>query len=182
MLPESTQEKMDSRPNEAKSLGSLISWLSEVVQKRLSAGDVAELRRLAPGELSSAAFWRVCAQVLEPAGTLPASEPQRSIVESRWSVILQALALLGHLHRSGASLGSSLAEAGYSELRFTRLLRARADLLPREVSGAVRFLASKGAAVDAAGIAGLVLSEDRSDEEDTRRQIARDYYRIEART
>jgi CRISPR system Cascade subunit CasB len=116
------------------------------------------------------------ASVLEPAGVIASGGARRDLDEQRWSLVLKCLALLGPLHRPGQQAGTALAEAGYSELRFTRLLRARADGLLDAVEGVARYLAAKGTPVDASDLLWLMVSEDTDAEESVRRRFARSYY------
>jgi CRISPR system Cascade subunit CasB len=86
------------------------------------------------------------------------------------------MALLEGLHAPRARLGAVLAESGFSELRFERLLRAHGEALWDAVRRMAHFLASKAASVNQADIAWLVLSDDRSDAERVRRRLARHFY------
>ena len=153
------------------------SLAASIREGRLSAGDMAELRRLDPADPSSAAFWKIAGSVLEPDGWLRGDGETRNEEERRWAVILRAIATLAPLHTPGRRLGAALAEGELSEVRFVRLLRARGEILRRETRTVASLLASKAVRVDLAGLAGLVLSEGGDREEDARRRIARDYYR-----
>jgi CRISPR system Cascade subunit CasB len=171
-------------PNEASrtsaapepTLASLVGTLARAVERDLSPGDLAALRRLDPVDATTPAFWRACATYLQPAGAVPQSDPARSEVERRWAAILSSLAQMKGMHRGDASLGSALARAGYSDARFERLLRARDEALLRQARDAARFLSAKGQPANLADLARLVLSDGRTDEETTRRRTARDYY------
>ena len=121
-----------------------------------------------------AAFFKLAAVYLGP--ELPTLEPARSSAETRWAAIVLALATLGELHQGNARLGYALGRAQFSELRFSRLIRADADRLLDDVPAVARYLSAKGVSVDAADLARLLLSAGRPDEEPTRRHIARDYY------
>jgi CRISPR system Cascade subunit CasB len=89
------------------------------------------------------------------------------------------MAHLTGLHAAGRSLGTALADAGFSELRFVRLLRATDDTLLRLAIEAARFLAAKAQPSNQVDLALLVLSDgwtDASARERVRRQLARGYY------
>jgi CRISPR system Cascade subunit CasB len=162
-----------------KSLGDLrsaVGRLARMIEKELSPGDVASLRRLDPGDPSVPAFWKVLAASLDD--MLPSASEAREAVERRWAAILCAMSNARGLHRPRIPLGAALAEAGFSELRFTRLLRARGDQMFPSVRGAAQYLASKAIPFDAHDLARLVLSEDGPSEEKVRRDIARAYYRL----
>ncbi len=75
-------------------------------------------------------------------------------------------------------LGEALARAGVAEMRFRRLLEASAAQLPELVRNIVHQLAQKRQPFDPNDLADLVLAED--DDRDTRRRIARAFYRYDA--
>jgi CRISPR type I-E-associated protein CasB/Cse2 len=91
-------------------------------------------------------------------------------------MVVGALAVTSGLQAPRRSLGAALAEAGLSELRLTRLLRAHAGALPAEVRAVASYLASKAVPFDATDLARLVLSDGGPSEERVRRGIARSYY------
>ena len=159
-------------------LSSIIGSLA--VRRGLSPGDVAALRRLEPGGPAHPAFWKVCAGWLD--GSLPPEGPARTEAERRWAAIVAGMAITVGLHDPRRHAGAALAEAGYSELRFVRLLRARGEGLAAAVRSASRFLASKAVSFDWRDLAQLVLSEARADEEEARRHLARSYYRHQHHT
>jgi CRISPR system Cascade subunit CasB len=156
-------------------LRSLVGRLARMIEKELSPGEVASLRRLEPADPSVPAFWKVVATALDD--VLPSAAEAREEAERRWAAILGAMASARGLHRSRQALGAALAQAGFSELRFTRLLRARGDQTFPSVRAAAQYLASKAIGFDAHDLARLVLSEDGPSEEKVRRDVARSYYR-----
>ena len=156
---------------------SLISSLARAIDNKLSTGDVAQLRKLEPSDPSAPAFWRIVFGYLEPAKALPAEGRLRDVVEQRWAAVLSAMAIAKGLHQPSQRLGKALAEAQYSELRLTRLLRAEADTLMDLVRTTARMLAAKQVRFDAKGLADLIFSDGSDHAENVRRQIARDYYR-----
>lgn len=158
-------------------LAETVHRLGGIVSGSLPRGEVAELRRLDPSSPSSAAFWKLVVGELEPLGALRGEGSHREEQERRWAVLLNVLAHLGTLNEPGRSYGRSLAECGYSEHRFSRLLRARGDTLWDQARRSGQFLAAQGQPTDVTGLAWLVLSEDRSDAQRARRHLARDYYR-----
>lgn len=144
----------------------------------LTSGDVASLRRMDPRR-PSAAFFKLAGAVLD--GALPTEPQARTEAETRWAAIIAGMACLGDLHRRRARLGSALVDAGYSELRFARLLRADGDRLVDDLPMLARFLTAKGVPADWTQAAWLILSADRSDDERARRNLAHDYYGALAR-
>ncbi len=144
----------------------------------LSAGDVASLRRMDPAH-PSAAFFKLVSVVLDK--YLPAHQEARLQAENRWAAVVQGLAHLGRLHKPGARLGTALADAGYSELRFARLLHSDAARLLDEIPSLARYLAARDVRVDWADAARLILYTEERVRERDRRAIASDYYRAMAR-
>jgi CRISPR system Cascade subunit CasB len=167
-------------PDQASTLASLVNtlagWLAS--SSALTPGDVAALRRMDPRR-PPAAFFKLEGLALD--AHLPHDASEREDAETRWAVVVQGLAHLGSLHAPRERLGVSLAEAGFSELRFARLLQANPDQLVDELPLLARFLAAKGVTTDWAAAARLILSAGRRDQEATRRRLARDYYGVLAR-
>ena len=160
-----------------RSLSSIVDNIAGILDHGsgiLSTGDVADLRRMDPWNIRAPGFFKLVGAVLET--ELPPGGTAREKAETRWAAVIVGLAHLGNLHRPGARLGSALVDAGFSEVRFVRLLRADADRLIDEVPALARFLAAKNVPADFTAAARLVLSACRNDEEATRRQLARDYY------
>lgn len=151
----------------------LIVRLAAVVERELSPGDLADLRRLRPEEPASPAFWKLAATYLSD--SLPGG-PGREEAERRWAAVLGALANLRGLHRSDRPLGRALAEAGLSEMRLLRLLRARDAALYDVTRGVVHYLAQKAEPADLGQLAGLLLDQDGDRAEAIRRRIARAFY------
>lgn len=178
---------MSNSPESLSEAGSplraTVSRLARALEKQLSPGDVAALRRLDPDDPAAPAFFKVAVQLLED--VMPdvesAGEPARMEAERRWAAILCAMALTSGLHRFDRPLGSALAESGFAELRLTRLLRARGDQVFPALRAAAQYLASKAEPFDPTDLARLVLSEGRRDEEKVRRAIARSYFKALAR-
>ena len=157
-------------------LASTIGRLVHLCQASLPPGEVAELRRLKLDNPWVPAFWRIAAQVLEPAGHLAGPPPAREEAERRWGTILAIVADLAAFHSHERSLGRALAHAEFSDLRFMRLVRASGEGLLVESRQAARFLASKGEAARLTDFAYLLLSDGSPRSEDVRRRMARDFY------
>lgn len=168
------QSALASRESLSSTIQRLDAWMREV----LSPGDVAALRRMPPGRPGGAAFWRLVAARLEPDGHLPIGDGQaRDRAEMHWGAILSGMAHTKGLHRRGMRLGQALAEAGVSEMRLLRLLRANDAALWDIVRVTVHQLASQGVPLDWSEMADLILSDGTSREETARRSVARAYYR-----
>ncbi len=177
MSLESTVPRPPEVPEKAGgTLASTISRLVHLCQKGLPTGEIAELRRLRPDNPWVPAFWRIAAQVLEPAGHLAGPSLAREDAERRWGMILAIVAELAAFHSPDCPLGRALAHCGFSDLRFMRLVRASSDSLLVDARQAARFLASRGEAARLTDFAHLLLSDGTPRGEDVRRRLARDFY------
>lgn len=165
-----------SGSSESKGFSGLINRIAHEVDQVLTSGEIAELRRLRPEHAASPAFWKLAAICLDENGLRQIGGRDRDEMEKRWAVVFSALAHAKGLHKAGGSLGDALAEAGFHELRFVRLLRATDDRLCVEVTTAARFLATKAVPFDMSELAELIASSDRPWAESIRRYIARGYY------
>lgn len=130
-------------------------------------GDRAALRRLDPLAPAGTAFTRA-AMIWEGD-----DQDLRGFDVVRVAALAQAIALLGDDARN---LGALLAEAGFSDARLERLLRADAQALPDLAVSAARFLAAKGLGVHAEDLADLLFAPDDRQAE-VRLNIARSYFR-----
>ncbi len=158
-----------------RSIEARIGAIAQLLSQPHHTGLAAELRRMRPGDVDCAAFWKVCVSHLE--GEFEGSESRIAELERRWSVILVALASMAGLHRPGRRFGTALARAEVSEARVLKLLHARGDPLADAMRTSCHQLAAASEHVDLAEVARLVLSDGRKDEDLTRRRIARAYYR-----
>ena len=166
---------MDNHPApEHRSLPSLIAALCRTIDRELSPGDVAALRRLRPEDPSQPAFWRMAALYLAP--SLPDSGPRRDDLERRWAVILQALAELQGLYDPRTPLGRALARSDMAEMRALKLLRSNDSALHDLVRICAQHLANKANGANLVELALLVLTDGGDRQESVRRQIARDFY------
>lgn len=161
---------------ETTSIGSIIHQMAGLLvhgRGVLSRGDIAELRRMDPHR-PKAAFYKLEGLVLE--NVLPHYGEKLEDMETRWAAVIVGLAHLGELHSPENRLGHSLVAAGYSELRFSRLLHADADRLVDEIPMLARFLEAKNTRADWSQAAWLILTAGTQGEEKARRNIAREYY------
>ena len=157
-------------------------------------GDLAELRRMDPDEPDAAVFWRLMAQY----DLLNSNE----IVERKWALIMHGIALTtptgsGEANRSTAHDGqmpvgralflggeSQRATGFYSEARLNRLLTADGPMLRTLLARMFRMLTASGASFNWREMAQFILNEgyDEDAAEQSRRRIAREYYRAERRS
>ncbi|MBK7760494.1 MAG: hypothetical protein IPI35_29610 [Deltaproteobacteria bacterium] len=79
---------------------------------------------------------------------------------SRWAAGIRAAVELEGLHEGHRSLGWALAEAGYADQRFERLLRADEPGLWDELRSAARYLGVKGQRANAEQLIRLAVDVD----------------------
>ncbi len=161
---------------ETASLASLVGRIAAELAEA-DTGTLAELHRLTPDDPGGPAFWRIVVTRLDP-GHLPPGGPGRDEALRRWAVILRATAQLADPRDPGTHLGQALAEAGVSELRLNKLLRASGETLFDAIRSITHQLASKAQPANPIDLARLVLSDGRSDEQSVRQRIANDYYKV----
>jgi CRISPR system Cascade subunit CasB len=137
----------------------------------ISKGDLAELRRIDPKEPFTPALWKI---LLEYVSDHEEILPER---ERRWAILLMAMATCAGLHSYETSFGKALAQAGWSELRFVRLMEARGDNLVKEIRRLAQYMASKNQQADWSDAAWLLFVQDGDKVGDVRQNIARDYYK-----
>jgi CRISPR system Cascade subunit CasB len=142
----------------------------------LSSGERATLRRVDPECPVTPALWRVLGQThqLAPDGL---TEEQKRRWERRWGLLILGMAHVPGLHRYEVPLGAALAQAGWSEMRFVRLMEADAKALPVLIRRMAQYLASKEQPANWDDVRQLLFSVDRDYGEDVRLRIARSYYR-----
>lgn len=140
----------------------------------LSSGERATLRRVDPACPVTPALWRVlgATQQLDAPPWITQDGWER-----RWGLLILGMAHVPGLHRYEVSLGESLAQAGWSEMRFVRLMEAGADALPVLIRRMAQYLASKEQPANWDDVRQLLFSLDRDYSEDVRLRIARSYYR-----
>ena len=143
----------------------------------LSNGDRAALRRISPDEPYTPALWKVLLLLESGGHRADRGDPA---AERRWALLLSAMAHLVdpavNLHDPHVSLGEALARAGWSELRFVSLLRARGETLERMLRRMAQFLASKAAPVNTADLARLLFGGSEAKADAIRLEISRRYY------
>jgi CRISPR system Cascade subunit CasB len=173
----------DTKPSRAAQRRSLIGRLAHAMElgasssgrAGFSTGDLAELRRIDPAQPYTPALWRtLIAYDIDDGwgdGTL------RETLEERWAALLMGMAYTVGLHDPSLGLGTALAEAGWSETRFVRLMESRDKRLTEEIRRVAQYLSAKSQPANWAQVAGLVLDQDSDWAERQRRKIARDYYR-----
>ncbi len=164
-------------PDPSPDLGRAVGKIAARMQKKgagLSTGDMAELRRISPDRPFTPALWRMLLWL--EVGDAPGWIGQ-STWERRWATLLMGMAFCTGLHDYSASLGRALAEAGWSELRFVRLMRAEGDALEAEVRRIAQYLAGKSQRANWTDVARLLFYQSGETAQNIRLSIARRYYR-----
>lgn len=157
--PPSHPQSGDSKPG--NTLFSKLGWMGSVIRSpALSRGDRAELRRMRVGEVPPEVYWRLTDML----------DPVPSAREDAFWMTVMAL-MVRYPHRSGASPGRVLADAGVKSARVMRWLRRDQQGAWRE---AVRLLSPlKGAALDWGSFGSLLA---RWQDETVRRRFARNFF------
>ena len=170
-------------PAKPRSLGQVIATLSRQLHaERIGTGALAELRRMTGGNLPPA-FWKRYLQDVP----LEWREPRGCVderVDRAWAGLMRAMVEMApNPHSFGLPFGEALADTRYSEDRFVRLLRAEGDELARELRVAGAWLARAGIKANWEQPAHLLLRDLGLKVKDqiSSHQIARDYFRVEAR-
>lgn len=190
MNPQSTASSQErAGPTLPERLTSVVSLLvREMTTGLIGPGEQAALRRNwnlgAARAAAELAFWKIVVRVLEPQELyrdrlmeLPLAE-----LERRWRVILAAIATLYLQHSSPAQLGAALAQAGLSEHRILRVLKAEGAGLEAGVRALVHQLASSGTRVNLAELAEIVFFDGSRHDDQIRRRVALSYYRAREAT
>lgn len=138
-------------------------------------GTLAALRRLDPSS-PPAAFYRVTVSALDD--HLPEKGNRRDELEARWAVVVAAMATAHGLLKP-IPLGEALAKAGVAEMRVVRLLEAHEPQLAAVVRNVVHQLVQKAQAFEPNDLADLVLTDGTRHARESRRRIARSFYRHE---
>ncbi len=138
-------------------------------------GTLAALRRADPAS-PPAAFYRVTVGVLDE--HLPEGGMRRDADERRWAVVISAMASAHGLLKP-VPFGEALAKAGVAEMRVVRLLEGHDDQLADLVRNVVHQLVQRAQPFDANDLADLVVTDGTERGRESRRRIARSFYRHE---
>jgi CRISPR system Cascade subunit CasB len=162
----------DDRPKQfASSIGKIAKMMA--TEGALGTGTLAELRRISPEKPFTPALWNLLLDLdeAEPWGGL-----DRDVYERRMATLAMGMAICAGLHNYREPLGRALAEAGWSKLRFVRLMEARGETLEKHVRRMAQYLASKSQAANWADVGWLLIGQDWTTAEETRLRISRSYY------
>ncbi|MDE0104388.1 MAG: type I-E CRISPR-associated protein Cse2/CasB [Bryobacterales bacterium] len=125
-------------------LGQVIASLSHRLDpKRSGSAAMAQLRRISQDNLPSQ-FWLVYLSEVPLEWREPNGRPDVRHDRS-WASLIRAMAEMGpRPHSLNRQFGRALADTGYSEDRFVRLVRASDSTLERELRTASVWLARSG--------------------------------------
>lgn len=140
---------------------------------RLSTGDLAELRRISPDAPYTPALWRLLLDVGQGEAW---GGMNQDLYERRMATLAMGLATCAGYHDYRTPLGQALADAGWSELRFVRLMEARGETLEVLIRRLAQFLSSKGQVANWVDVGWLLVGQDMDSAQKTRLRIARSYY------
>lgn len=169
---QSPTSSTESGFNLGKAVGSIASRM-QPGDSRLSSGDIAELRRISPEAPFTPALWRVLLSLdlADSPGWI-----RQETWERRWATLMMGMAYCAGLHEFEVPLGRALLNAGWSELRFVRLLRSQGEALEIEVRRVAQFLASKAQPTNWTDVANLLFYQSGESGENIRLGISRSYY------
>jgi len=139
----------------------------------ISTGELADLRRISPDQPYTPALWRIL--MMQELDESPSWIRQEQW-ERRWATLFMGMAHCAGLHNYSISLGAALAEAGWSELRFVQLMRAKDETLETYLRRVAQFLSSKNQEANWTDVARLLFFQTGEAGEKVRLSISRDYY------
>ena len=140
----------------------------------LPNGDRAALRRIDLDTPVTPTLWKVLFALDQGDAPDWISEPKW---EQRWATLLMGMAHCAGLHDYDVPLGQALAEAGWAETRFVRLMEADDETLPVLLRRMAQYLASKQQPANWDDVRKLLFYQSGDTAEDIRLSIARPYYR-----
>ena len=177
MSSEINTETNEMKPESTNRIeyGKIVGKVAVMMQQDggLSTGDMADLRRISPDQPFTPALWRLL--LMHDLDHSPDWIRQEKW-ERRWATLFMGMAHCAGLHSYDTSLGDALAEAGWSELRFVQLMRAKDETLETHLRRLSQFLASKNQEANWTDVARLLFFQSGETGEKVRLSISRDYY------
>lgn len=167
--------KLKPETNNRIEYGKIVGKVATMIQQdgALSTGEKADLRRISPDQPFTPALWRIL-MVLD----LDQSPGwiRQEHWERRWATLFMGMAHCAGLHSYQTSLGEALAEAGWSELRFVQLMRAKEETLETHLRRVAQFLAGKNQEANWTDTARLLFFQSDEVGEKVRLSISREFY------
>ncbi len=170
----SQPKAVDAGDTAEATLPSVVGKVARAIQEHLGTGEVAELRRVSPRDPYTPALWKLLLLYVPRSWSAGRDRDEK---ERRWAALFMGMAITAGLHDPAEHFGRALARAGWSELRFVRLMRECGDGLAEGVRRLARYLAAKNQHADWTDVAQLLLNQEGDWAERHRRRIARSYYR-----
>jgi CRISPR system Cascade subunit CasB len=167
--------EIESKPTDRIEYGKIVGKVATMMHQEgaLSTGEMADLRRISPDQPFTPALWRLLMMLDldQPPGWI-----RREQWERRWATLFMGMAHCSGLHSYDTSLGEALAEAGWSELRFVQLMRAKEETLETHLRRVAQFLGSKNQETNWTDVARLLFFQSGEAGEKVRLSISRCYY------
>ncbi|WP_263792895.1 type I-E CRISPR-associated protein Cse2/CasB [Salinibacter sp.] len=170
--PPETDTSTDESTSPSQAVGRAAGMLHPETG-RLPNGDRAALRRIDLDTPVTPTLWKVLFD-LEQDESRGMSQTKW---EQRWATLLMGMAHCAGLHDYDVPLGQALAEAGWAETRFVRLMEADDETLPVLLRRMAQYLASKQQPANWDDVRRLLFYPSGDTAEDIRLRIARSYYR-----
>lgn len=173
-IDESHDQGRSERPATAFDIGNVVGNIARrIEQGSLSTGDLAELRRISPNKPFTPALWRTLISL--EMETSPGWISQH-MWERRWATLFMSMAFCPDLHSYEVPLGQALARAGWSELRFVRLMRAEKETLEKHIRRVSEYLANKSQPANWTDVGLLLFYQSGDAGERIRLSISRRFY------
>jgi len=138
-------------------------------------GAIAKLRRIDVEMPIEEDFFKIESAYVDKSGLPRVSESERE-QNRRWTTVVRWTAEAAGLHRL-TSTGRALADAGFSNARFERMLNQQdSEVLDACIDSAIRFLRSKRKPFAMTDFAYLYLWPMTAEANDLRRRMAKEYY------
>ena len=142
-------------------------------EESLPNGDRAALRRIDLDTPVTPTLWKVLFDLKQD----ESRGMSQTKWEQRWATLLMGMAHCAGLHDYDVPLGRALAEAGWAETRFVRLMEADDETLPVLLRRMAQYLASKQQPANWDDVRKLLFYQSGETAEGIRLSIARPYYR-----
>lgn len=170
--PSQTESDEDDPISPAQAVGRAAGMLHPE-DGSLSNGDRAALRRIDLDQPVTPTLWKVLFALDQDEAPAWIGETKW---EQRWATLLMGMAHCAGLHDYDVPLGQALAEAGWAETRFVRLMEADDETLPVLLRRMAQYLASKQQPANWDDVRRLLFYQSGDTSEDIRLSIARPYY------
>ena len=149
----------------------------------ISRGEKAEIRRAAleylhmdNGTLGLGPLIKLFFRFDLPLPQLQTNNNEQLSISEKWALWIYCAIKAQKLHQDNESLGKSLAEAEYSQMRLLRLLNSNGRSFVKEIISAIHFLRSKGQDLDLKNLSYLIFSTGIKEAEKARFSVSKDFF------